>query len=168
MDFYPFESNEKYDFYSFNNAFEILKYAHPVEFKELLDAFDKFYILKSDLLVGGGSESKIPKRFASYLRPSWRESRISADLYVKQIMRSPNEERQFATPDYMDGYLIDYVKGKVAFDMEWNSKDQTFDRDDEQGTASVTTCSAAWHQLAKPRRPRSVLFHAAKRVNNRS
>jgi hypothetical protein len=25
--------------------------------------------------------------------------------------------------------LIDYVKGKVAFDMEWNSKDQTFDRD---------------------------------------
>lgn len=129
MDFNPFESNEKYDFYSFNNAFEILKYAHPVEFKELLDAFDKFYILKSDLLVGGGSESKIPKRFASYLRPSWRESRISADLYVKHIMRSPTEERQFVIPDYMDGYLIDYVKGKVAFDMEWNSKDQTFDRD---------------------------------------
>jgi len=47
--------------------FEILKYAHPVEFKELLDAFDKFYILKSDLLVGGGSESKIPKRFCILL-----------------------------------------------------------------------------------------------------
>jgi len=44
-------------------------------------------------------------------------------------MRNPSEERQFIIPDYMDGYLIDYVKGKVAFDMEWNSKDQTFDRD---------------------------------------
>jgi hypothetical protein len=30
---------------------------------------------------------------------------------------------------YLDGHKIDYVKGKVAFDLEWNSKDQTFDRD---------------------------------------
>jgi len=70
MEYYPFKSNEKYDFYSFNNAFEILKYAHPTEFNELENAFDKFFILKNDLLAGGGSESKIPKRFASYLRPS--------------------------------------------------------------------------------------------------
>ena len=24
---------------------------------------------------------------------------------------------------------MDYLKGRVAFDLEWNSKDQTFDRD---------------------------------------
>ena len=30
---------------------------------------------------------------------------------------------------YIDGHNIDFVKGKVAFDLEWNSKDQTFDRD---------------------------------------
>jgi hypothetical protein len=30
---------------------------------------------------------------------------------------------------YLDGHKVDYVKGKVAFDLEWNSKDQTFDRD---------------------------------------
>jgi hypothetical protein len=24
---------------------------------------------------------------------------------------------------------VDYLKGRVAFDLEWNSKDQTFDRD---------------------------------------
>jgi hypothetical protein len=30
---------------------------------------------------------------------------------------------------YLDGHKIDYVKGRVAFDLEWNSKDQTFDRD---------------------------------------
>lgn len=29
----------------------------------------------------------------------------------------------------MDGHKIDYVKNRVAFDVEWNSKDQTFDRD---------------------------------------
>ena len=31
--------------------------------------------------------------------------------------------------NFVDGYKIDYMKGRVAFDLEWNSKDQTFDRD---------------------------------------
>jgi hypothetical protein len=26
-------------------------------------------------------------------------------------------------------HKIDYVRGRVAFDLEWNAKDQTFDRD---------------------------------------
>jgi len=30
---------------------------------------------------------------------------------------------------FLDGHKIDYVKDRVAFDLEWNSKDQTFDRD---------------------------------------
>ena len=30
---------------------------------------------------------------------------------------------------YIDGHNIDFVKNRVAFDLEWNSKDQTFDRD---------------------------------------
>ena len=30
---------------------------------------------------------------------------------------------------YIDGHKIDFIKDKVAFDLEWNSKDQTFDRD---------------------------------------
>lgn len=30
---------------------------------------------------------------------------------------------------WIDGHNIDFVKDKVAFDLEWNSKDQTFDRD---------------------------------------
>ncbi len=28
-----------------------------------------------------------------------------------------------------DTHKVDYIKGRVAFDLEWNSKDQTFDRD---------------------------------------
>ena len=30
---------------------------------------------------------------------------------------------------FIDGHNVDFIKGKVAFDLEWNSKDQTFDRD---------------------------------------
>ena len=28
-----------------------------------------------------------------------------------------------------DTYKMDYIKGRVACDLEWNSKDQTYDRD---------------------------------------
>ena len=30
---------------------------------------------------------------------------------------------------FLDGHRIDFVKGRVALDLEWNSKDQTYDRD---------------------------------------
>lgn len=30
---------------------------------------------------------------------------------------------------YIDGHNIDFLKNQVACDLEWNSKDQTFDRD---------------------------------------
>ena len=39
----------------------------------------------------------------------------------------PYEERIIS--GYIDGHNIDFIKNKVAFDLEWNSKDQTFDRD---------------------------------------
>src|SRR3546814_8113787 len=69
------------------------------------------------------------------------ETVISADLTVtlawrEEIRRAKNGKavmgprtRTIKREKYLDGHKIDYVKGKVAFDLEWNSKDQTFDRD---------------------------------------
>ena len=68
----------------------------------------------------------------------WREIRISADLIVKKYPRQTAQRRgKFASEPfeeqiisgYIDGHNIDFLKNKVAFDLEWNSKDQTFDRD---------------------------------------
>lgn len=39
------------------------------------------------------------------------------------------EKAEDKIEDFMDGHKVDYVKNRVAFDLEWNSKDQTFDRD---------------------------------------
>ena len=39
----------------------------------------------------------------------------------------PND--QITIEGFIDGHNIDFIKNKVAFDLEWNSKDQTFDRD---------------------------------------
>lgn len=56
----------------------------------------------------------------------WREE-VRRTLSGKSVLG--NRERDLVRERYIDGHKIDYVKGRVAFDLEWNSKDQTFDRD---------------------------------------
>ncbi len=46
---------------------------------------------------------------------------------TRKVALSRREAQQIE--NFIDGHKIDFVKGRVAFDMEWNSKDQTFDRD---------------------------------------
>jgi hypothetical protein len=93
----------------------------------------------ADIKKAGGNESPIPKKFDDVLYPyGWREIRISGDLIVKKYPRQAAQRRgRFADEPYeiesiegyIDGHNIDFLKNKVAFDLEWNSKDQTFDRD---------------------------------------
>jgi hypothetical protein len=84
----------------------------------------------------------MPRVFSALLHPlGWHETVISADLHVTLSWRSQigvrNNNKPIWAPfkrtikreKYLDGHKIDYVSGKVAFDLEWNSKDQTFDRD---------------------------------------
>lgn len=89
----------------------------------------------------------------------WMETQIKGDLVITKIAGSPggkgksesNDEDEEPESDdiegidelkkkgytveritrknFLDGHKVDYVKKRVAFDLEWNSKDQTFDRD---------------------------------------
>ena len=77
-------------------------------------------------------------KFDDVLYPlGWREIRITGDLVVKLFPRRANQRGRFSNEPfdqkiiegYIDGHNIDFIKDKVAFDLEWNSKDQTFDRD---------------------------------------
>jgi len=38
-------------------------------------------------------------------------------------------KKEFKSSISHGSHKVDYIKGRVAFDLEWNSKDQTFDRD---------------------------------------
>jgi hypothetical protein len=122
--------HEKYELHNFNNAVEILSEAYPQEYLELLDALVHFDIRVDDITAAGGNESRIPKKFSEIMRPrGWKEVKITGDLIVKLHTRKPSSVEEVLLKDYIDGHNIDYVKRKVAVDMEWNSKDQTFDRD---------------------------------------
>ena len=91
-----------------------------------------------DIKRPGGNESPIPPKIAVILEPKgWREIRISGDLLIKFYPRKGRKKGVFSDKpserkvleNYIDGHNIDFVKGRVAVDVEWNSKDQTFDRD---------------------------------------
>jgi CRISPR-associated protein Csd2 len=62
---------------------------------------------------------------------SWFETRIRGDLVVTIETHTDDgtEKTETRLDDFMDGHKVDFVKNRVAFDLEWNSKDQTFDRD---------------------------------------
>ena len=129
----------KYEFNNYGHALEILSEAYSNEWNEIQNCLEKIKITRADLLAPGGNESSIPKKFDDELYPhGWREIRITGDMVVKMYPRQnalrrgrfaeePNNEK--IIEGYIDGHNIDFLKNKVAFDLEWNSKDQTFDRD---------------------------------------
>ncbi len=135
--FIPDDLIEKYDFFNYNHAVEILANSFPVEWNELVNALRNLHITKEELIMAGGSESPIPPKLNAILDPlGWREIKITGDLLIKFYPRKGARGKFSSEPftekkleNYIDGHNIDFVKGRVALDMEWNSKDQTFDRD---------------------------------------
>jgi hypothetical protein len=138
----PQDIRDLYEVYSYRNAAVILSETRTTEFNELLDALRGFRITTSMIRTAGGNESDIPKLLSSTLRPlGWHETIVQGDLLVKLLWKEQvrtdargravfeKRNREILREKYLDGHKIDYVKGKVAFDLEWNSKDQTFDRD---------------------------------------
>lgn len=129
----------KFEFMNYGHALEILYNVHPQEWNELQECLRKLRLSLADIKKAGGNKSPIPKKFDDVLYPyGWREIRISGDLLVKKYIRQNDQKKgQFANEPfetnkiegYIDGHNIDFVKNEVAFDLEWNSKDQTFDRD---------------------------------------
>lgn len=129
---------DRFEFHSYGHAIEILTQAYPDEWADIVTCLGKLSITVSDLIEEGGNETAIPKKFDEVLYPlCWREIKITGDLHVKLFPRKADQRGRFSsTPfdekmieGYIDGHNIDFVKGRVAFDLEWNSKDQTFDRD---------------------------------------
>lgn len=107
-----------YECHDHQHAIAILTLDYPDLLEEICDVLLIFHLLVDDIKKPGGNESAIPKKLSELLRPKgWVERKLDAKLVVDDTVVSS------------DTHKVDYVKGDVAFDLEWNSKDQTFDRD---------------------------------------
>jgi len=117
-DHIPDDITNLYEIYDFKHASAILATEFREEFQEVCAALRTFRFTEEDIIMGGGNESNIPKKFSNILRPmGWKQKQLNAKMLVDdKVIRH-------------DTHKVDYIKGRVAFDLEWNSKDQTFDRD---------------------------------------
>lgn len=70
----PEELTNKFEFYNYGHALEILSDAFPNEWCEIQQCLKNFVITVDDLKKAGGNESPIPKKFDDILYPfGWRE-----------------------------------------------------------------------------------------------
>jgi len=117
-DFIPENIKALYEIHDIKHAAAILANEFPTQFDDICKALSQFRLKVHDITTPGGRESNIPKKFSSILRPlGWKEDKLIASFVVDDLIIK------------QESHKVDYIKGRIALDLEWNSKDQTYDRD---------------------------------------
>lgn len=120
----------KFEIYSYRGAAAVLAQSFPTQFSQIIDALTRLEITKTMIRTPGGSKGPIAKYVDTLFSKDWQETRISADLHVRlHHAKKTILLNEYVREGYLDGHRIDFLNGKVAVDLEWNSKDQTYDRD---------------------------------------
>lgn len=128
---FPEPLRNKFEIFSYRNAATILSQNFPKQFENIVAALSEFAITTEMIRKPGGSKGLIANYVDTLFAENWTEARISADLHVRLLDAKKRNHvfQEYTREGYLDGHRIDFVNGKVALDLEWNSKDQTYDRD---------------------------------------
>jgi hypothetical protein len=127
QNYIPKDIMKQYEVHEFKHAAAIAAKEFPGEFLEICSALRTFSFSLEDITAKGGNESEIPKKLSDILRPQgWNERNLEAELSVYEVK---GKDRTLKNIVNHGTHKVDYIKNRVAFDLEWNSKDQTFDRD---------------------------------------
>ncbi|MCB2082533.1 MAG: hypothetical protein KDD90_00540 [Sphingomonadaceae bacterium] len=130
---FPAKLAGKFELFSYRNAAAILANSFPDQFASLIDGLSAFQISREMIRIPGGSKGPIAKYVDTLFREEngWQEARIAADLHVKLLHAKRKDAiiEEYVREGFLDGHRIDFLNGRVALDLEWNSKDQTYDRD---------------------------------------
>ena len=84
--------------------------------------------IKGDLLITKVSGTGV-KRGKIETEVEEEESETDTAEKIEELKKKGYSVEHITRENFLDGHKVDYVKNRVAFDLEWNSKDQTFDRD---------------------------------------
>jgi len=85
--------------------------------------------IKGDLLITKVAGSGGKKVRAESEGEEDEEAESETLERIEELKKKGYHIEQITRENFLDGHKVDYVKNRVAFDLEWNSKDQTFDRD---------------------------------------
>lgn len=118
LDVLPASTREKYHIEERRHACAVLSVDFAGELQDIVDCLDQFELLRSEIVAGGGGKSKIAKRFDTFLAArDWKEKSIKVGRQIgDKLVES-------------ETHKVDFSKGRVAVEVEWNNKDPFFSRD---------------------------------------
>ena len=130
----PTNLHSRYSAASYRGAAQLLSQRATGELGAVLRVLEKFWITETEIRSPGGSETVFTQRFREFAKQEGfaHEVHIQADLIVKLLQgrgKNPVEIDRILREDYVHNHFVDFWMGRIAFDYEWNSKDQTYDRD---------------------------------------
>jgi len=107
-----------YEVFGYRHAAAIMKQDFSVEWSDIWNVLQSFYVLKSHVTVGGGGKTKTAQDIDSRFRSlGWREKQFSTQVTVDGVTRNSPTHK------------VDCVKSRVALELEWSNKDPFYDRD---------------------------------------
>jgi len=122
-----------YRFFESYNAFTLLTNLHPDAYDNILSILNEFNIDANEIVSGGKNQSSITINLSNlFINHKWIKEAIGLN------------EQKITLFSKSDGYLdevtldaathkVDFIKkfksGYIGIDIEWNSKDTSFDRD---------------------------------------
>lgn len=122
LDLLPEFIREHYEVYEWRHACAILKKDFPEQWREIIDTLTNFQLLKSHIVKPGGRKSDLAQAIDDAMGLlNWKETQLK----TKFVIEADNVETVLES----QAHKIDCYKGGVGLEIEWNSKDQTFDRD---------------------------------------
>jgi hypothetical protein len=118
LDLFPEFVRENYEVQEWRHASSILRFDFEEEWNDVMGMLKNFRLKRSDLIVGGGSKSRISHALDGYLlERGWKEKNFSTKVVI--------DAAELDSPTHK----VDCYKNRVALEIEWNNKDPFFDRD---------------------------------------
>ena len=129
-DLFPADLHGRYRFRSFRGAAAILAANAPQEHAMLVAVLRRFRIRMLDICKPGGSRSEPTELFGKLaVREGFSEEVSLAAEFHWRLNHGRTEVLAWKNREHLFGHKIDHWSNAVALDYEWNSKDQTYDRD---------------------------------------
>jgi hypothetical protein len=126
IDLLPDFLREHYQIYEWRHACAILKKDFRPEWDDIITILSSFQLLKSHIVKPGGSKTDLTIAFdEAMIALGWRETQLKTKYVIEQVIEQESSETVLEA----QSHKIDCYKAGVGLELEWNSKDQTFDRD---------------------------------------
>jgi Restriction endonuclease BglII len=114
----PENLHARYEIHEWRHASAVLMNDFPEEWAEICEVLAAFTLLKSRIVVPGGSKSLLAAAIDGPLtKLGWEEREFDTSIVVD------GESRDSPT------HKVDCFKNKVGLEIEWNNKDPFYDRD---------------------------------------